>query len=215
MTTIPPRHRANVLLAITAFAALAAGLLFAIWKTGRQPEVPGLLWPDPPQITGFTLTGDDGRPLTESDLRNRWTLVFFGFTHCPDVCPGTLAVLKQAKQRLDADSAFASTGQVLFVSVDPARDTPGILARYVKHFDPAFRAATGEGDGLSGLARQLGVIYAKVPGSGAGDYSMDHTASIFVVDPTLRVLSVIGLPHDAADIATRVRAIMAFVEDEA
>ncbi|MGE3774065.1 MAG: SCO family protein [Gammaproteobacteria bacterium] len=214
MPPAPPRLQANAFLALAAFVALAAGLLFAVWKTGHQPEVPGLLWPDPPQIGRFALTGDDGKPLTEADLRGRWTLVFFGFTHCPDVCPGTLAILKQVKQRLATDSAFGREGQVLFVSVDPARDTPKALARYVKYFDPGFRGATGDDEALSGLTRQLGVIYAKVPGSGENDYSIDHTASIFVVDPSLRVLSAIGLPHDAADIETRVRAIEAFVEDE-
>ncbi len=213
MTAAQPRLQANAYLALAAFLALAAGLLFAVWKTARQPEVPGLLWPDPPQIGQFALTADDGKPLTEADLRGHWTLIFFGFTHCPDVCPGTLAVLKQVKRRLAGDLAFARAGQVLFVSVDGARDTPEVLARYVKYFDPAFRGATGDDEALYGLTRQLGVIYAKVPGSGENDYSIDHTASIFVVDPELRVLSAIGLPHDAADIATRVQAIEAFVED--
>ncbi|HMM76397.1 MAG TPA: SCO family protein [Gammaproteobacteria bacterium] len=214
MPIAPTRSRTNAFLALAAFVALAAGLLLAVWKLGRQPEVPGLLWPDPPQLGHFALTGDDGEPLTEADLRGRWTLLFFGFTHCPDVCPSTLAVLKQVKQRMATDSAFGREGQVLFVSVDPARDTPEALARYVKYFDPRFRGATGDDDALYGLTRQLGVIYAKVPGSGENDYSMDHTASIFVVDPSLRVLSAIGLPHDAADITARVRAIEAFVEDE-
>lgn len=214
MTAAPARPQANAFLALAAFAALAAGLLFAVWKTERAPDVPGLLWPDPPQLGAFALTGDDGKAVTEADLRGHWTLLFFGFTHCPDVCPGTLAVLKQVKQRLAADSAFAARGQVLFVSVDPARDTPELLGRYVKYFDPAFRGATGDEDALSRFTRQLGVIYAKVPGKGDDDYSMDHTASIFLIDPTLRVLSAIGLPHEAADIAARVRAIEAFVDGE-
>lgn len=209
----PPRLQANAFLALAAFAALSAGLLFAVWKSEQRPDVPGLLWPDPPRIGAFALTGEDGKPFTEEDLRGRWTLLFFGFAHCPDVCPATLAVLKQAK-RLAADTAFGTQGQVLFVSVDPARDTPASLGRYVKYFDPAFRAATGPDDALAGLTRQLGVIYAKVPGAGDDDYSMDHTASIFLVDPSLRVLSAIGLPHEAEDIVTRIRAIEAFVDGE-
>lgn len=214
MTSAPPRLQTNAFLALAAFVALAAGLLFAVWKSERQPEVQGLFWPDPPQLGRFALTGEDGKPLTEADLRGRWTLVFFGFTHCPDVCPGTLAVLKQVKRQLADDPVFANTGQVLFVSVDAARDTPEVLARYVEYFDPAFRGATGDDETLSALTRPLGVIYAKVPGSSENDYSVDHTGSIFVIDPQLRVLSAIGLPHEATDITTRLRAIIAFVEDQ-
>ncbi len=210
MTSSPPRSQSNAVLALLAFAALSAGLLFAVWKTEQRPDIPGLLWPDPPMIGSFSLTDADGKAYTEAQLRGHWTFLFFGFTHCPDVCPGTLAVLKQVTGRLQDHPAFRAQGQVLFVSVDPARDTPAMLGPYVRYFDPGFKAATASEDALSGLTRQLGVIYAKVPGSGE-DYTMDHSASIFIVDPQLRVLSAIGLPHDAALIAARFRAIAAFV----
>ena len=166
---------------------------------------------DPPVLGSFSLTDADGKAYTEDRLRGRWTFLFFGFTHCPDVCPGTLAVLKQVTGRLQDHPAFREQGQVLFVSVDPARDTPAVLGPYVRYFDPGFQAATAAEDALSGLTRQLGVIFAKVPGTGE-DYAMDHSASIFIVDPQLRVLSAIGLPHDAARIAERFRAIAAFVD---
>ena len=210
MSTVPPRNQTNAFLALAAFVALGAGLLFAVWKSEQRPDIPGLLWPDPPVVTRFELAGADGHPFSEADLRGRWTLIFFGFTHCPDVCPGTLAVLKQVRQRLASDPVFAKLGQVVFVSVDPARDTPDVLLPYVSYFDPEFRAATGDDAALARLTRQLGVIYAKVPGAGE-DYAMDHSASIFVIDPQLRVLSAIGLPHEATAIAERVRALEAFV----
>jgi len=211
MTSSPPRSQSNAVLALLAFAALSAGLLFAVWKTEQRPDIPGLLWPDPPVLGSFSLTDADGKAYTEDRLRGRWTFLFFGFTHCPDVCPGTLAVLKQVTGRLQDHPAFREQGQVLFVSVDPARDTPAVLGPYVRYFDPGFQAATAAEDALSGLTRQLGVIFAKVPGTGE-DYAMDHSASIFIVDPQLRVLSAIGLPHDAARIAERFRAIAAFVD---
>lgn len=211
MPDTPARLQTNALLALFAFAALGAGLLYAVWRGGQQPEIPGLLWPDPPTLEAFALGGADGSPITEAKLRGHWTFLFFGFTQCPDVCPGTLATLKQATARLAGDETFSRTGQVLFVSVDPARDTPERLGPYVRYFDPAFLAATGPEDALAGLTRQLGVIYGRVPGSG-DDYSMDHTASIFLIDPGLRVLGVFGMPHDAADIATRFRAIVNFAE---
>lgn len=211
MSPVPPRHQANAFLALAAFVALGAGLLFAVWKAGQRPDIPGLLWPDPPTIGAFSLTDADGNTLTEADLRGRWTLLFFGFTHCPDVCPGTLAVLKQVTHKLADDPAFRDHGQVLFVSVDPARDTPEVLKPYIHYFDPAFRAASGDANALAALTRPLGVIYAKVAGPD-GDYTMDHTASIFLIDPDLRVLSAIGLPHVASEIAARFRAIEDFVD---
>jgi len=214
MTPASPQQQTNAFLALAAFVALAAGLLFAVWRSGERPDIPGLLWPDPPTLAPFALTDAEARPLTEADLRGRWTLLFFGFTQCPDVCPGTLAVLKQVTRKLADDPTFKAQGQVLFVSVDPARDTPEVLKPYVAYFDPSFRAATGDAAALAKLTGPLGVIYAKVPGDD-GAYAMDHTASIFLIDPELRVLSAIGLPHVADDIATRVRAIENFVENDA
>lgn len=207
----PARLQTNALLALLAFAALAAGLLYAVWRSGQAPEVPGLLWPDPPTVGAFALTDADGRALTDAELRGRWTFLFFGFTQCPDVCPGTLAVLKQVKARLDEDPRFREAGQVVFVSVDPARDTADRLGPYVRHFDPAFRAATGPEEALTALTRPLGVIFGRIPGSG-DDYTMDHTASIFLIDPALRVLSVFAMPHEAAEIAGRFGAVADFAE---
>jgi protein SCO1/2 len=211
MPTPPSRLQTNALLALLAFATLGAGLLYAVWRTGQQPAVPGLLWPDPPRLGAFALGGLDGAAFTEAGLRGHWTFLFFGFTQCPDVCPGTLAVLKRVKALLADDPTFLRAGQVVLVSVDPARDTPARLGPYVRHFDPSFLAAVGPEDALGGLTRQLGVIYGRVPGSG-DDYSVDHTASIFLVDPDLRVLGLFGLPHDAGEIASRFRAIVAFAE---
>ena len=211
MSATPPRLQSNAFLALFAFAVLGAGMLFAVWRGEQKPEIPGLLWPDPPTLQAFSLTGDDGAALTEADMRGRWTFLFFGFTQCPDVCPGTLSVLKQVKTRLADDAAFRERGQVLFVSVDPERDTPARIGPYVRYFDEQFKAATGPEDALTALTRQIGVIFARLPGSG-DDYTMDHTASIFLVDPRLRVLSVFGLPHDAAEIAARYRAVAAFAE---
>lgn len=211
MSAAPPRVQSNAFLALFAFAVLGAGLLFAVWRGEQKPEVPGLLWPDPPTLQAFSLTHADGGAFTEANLQGRWTFMFFGFTQCPDVCPSTLAVLKQVKARLEDDPSFRDRGQVLFVSVDPARDTPARIGPYVRYFDEHFEAVTGSEDALTALTRQIGVIFARIPGGG-DDYTMDHTASIFLVDPQLRVLSIFGLPHDAAEIAARYRAVAAFAE---
>jgi protein SCO1/2 len=205
MPDTAPSSSFKASIALIAFVALSVGLITAVLRTADVPAIQGLLWPDPPQISAFSLGSDKGR-ISEETLKGRWTLLFFGFTHCPDVCPSTLATLKQVAARLAENKTFADHGQVLFVSVDPARDTPTALAEYVHYFDPRFLAATGTDAELNALTGPLGVIHAQVP-TGNGDYSIDHTASIFLVDPQLRVLGKFGLPHDAATISNGFTAI--------
>ena len=213
MDARPDFLQRNAWLALVAFVALSAGVLVAL--LGKQQQVPaidGLLWPDPPRVPPFSLAATGGGTLDQSSLQGRWTLLFFGFTHCPDVCPTTLATLKRAVGGLQDFKPFAEQGQVLFVSLDPERDSPEKLAAYVQYFDPRFLSATGNEEALDALIRPLGVIRAKVPGKG-DDYTLDHTASIFLIDPALRVVGLLGLPHDAAKIASTVRAIAAFTAE--
>lgn len=204
--SVSPSFKAWI--ALVAFVALSAGLITAVLRTADVPAIQGLLWPDPPQIGPFSLTSDKGR-ISEETLKGRWTLLFFGFTHCPDICPSTLATLKQVAARLAENKTFADHGQVLFISVDPARDTSAALAEYVRYFDPRFLAATGTEAELNALTGPMGVIHAQVP-TGGGEYSIDHTASIFLIDPQLRVLGKFGLPHDAATISAGFTAISDF-----
>jgi protein SCO1/2 len=160
-------------------------------------------------LSAFSLSMADGATLNQDSLKGHWTLLFFGFTHCPDVCPNTLSVLKQTTQRLADDPLYRAHGQVVFVSVDPERDQPAALAKYVHYFNPQFLAATGPAAALADLTRPLGVIHARVPLAGE-DYAIDHTASIFLIDPALRLLGVWSLPHEAETISTAFRQISAF-----
>ena len=115
-------------------------------------------------------------------MRGRWTFVFFGFVNCPDVCPTTLATLAAVRNSL-ADLAEPYRPRVVLVSVDPARDTPAVLAQYVLHFDPSFVGVTGSPAALDTLTRALGVAVIVGPADAAGNYSVDHTAAVFLVDP--------------------------------
>lgn len=205
-------QRAFPLLVLIALVAFSAGVFLATRGGGEAADIPGLLWPDPPPTAAFALTDAESRPFTREDLTGRWTFLFFGFTHCPDVCPAALATLKAVDERLEAHPVWQDRGQVVFVSVDPARDTPETLGAYVRHFNPAFRAATGEARALEALTRPLGVLHQRVDGGEADAYTIDHTASILLVDPAARLVGVFGLPHDAADIADRFTRIERFVE---
>jgi protein SCO1 len=129
---------------------------------------------------GFDLPDAQGQRRTLADFKGKVTLVFFGFTHCPDVCPTTMLELAQVKKALGADGERV---QGIFITVDPERDTPELLKAYVNNFDPSFVALRGTDEETKALAKSFKVFYAKVPGKVEGQYTMDHTAASFVFDP--------------------------------
>lgn len=177
---------------LVALVAAAAGAWLA--RADRAPpalEVVTRL-PAPRALPGFSLdVGSASRPA--SSLAGRWTVVFFGFTNCPDVCPTTLALLARATASLPA----ATRPQVLFMSVDPERDGGGRAAQYAAWFDPGFLGATSSE--LEALAGALGAPYARR--SEPGGYSMDHSGALFLLDPEVRFAGVATPPHDAAPLA--------------
>jgi protein SCO1 len=127
----------------------------------------------------FTLTDHTGKARTLADFRGKVLVVFFGYTHCPDVCPTTLADLKIAKEQLGRDGARL---QVVFVTVDPERDTRELLANYVPAFDPSFLGLYGDVAGTARVAKEFKVFYQKVPGKTPASYTVDHTAGSYVFD---------------------------------
>lgn len=191
---------------ILAVAAAMAGAWFAA-RLGapEQPEHARLLsTPRPlPEVPGVDHTG---APFTRGDLEGHWTLAFFGFTYCPDICPATLHVLASAK-RLLADLPAADRPEVLMISVDPGRDSPERLAEYIPFFDPSFRGVRIDDRHLPELARAFGAAYAYSP-LGEDGYTVDHTASLFLVDRDARVAGIIPTPHTAEGIAADWRRIL-------
>jgi len=149
------------------------------------------------------LSDPDGKVRTLDDFKGKVVVVFFGFTHCPDVCPTTLAEMKSVKNLLGEDG---KRFQVLFVTVDPERDTPELLAKYVTAFDPTFLGLRGDPDATAKVAKDFKVFYQKVPGSTPDTYSVDHTAGSYIFDPQghLRLFVRHGQSADkiAADIKT-------------
>lgn len=146
----------------------------------------------------FTLTSHTGRPLALADLRGRVVLLAFGYTHCPDACPITLAQLVKVKDRLGERAASAA---FVFVSVDGERDTPEVLGRYVGHFDPAFIGLTGDDAALRPLAPAFGLYYEvrQTPGSAAG-YTVDHTVATYLIDRAGRLRYVYPFGTSPAEI---------------
>ncbi len=187
-------------MAVGVTVAIAAGLGAALWLR-EDPLVlrAGTVLAEPNPVAPFELVDHEGNPLDQRALAGRWHLVFAGFTHCPDICPTTLTMLAGLRSRL------AGAGpQILFVSVDPERDTPGRLAVYLRHFDPDFIGATGSTEAIAAFTRELGLAQVKIPGVGA-DYTVDHSAALVLIDPQVRVAGYFPAPHDiealAADLA--------------
>ena len=193
-----------VLVAVAAALGLWLGAKFAQAPRGDGPKT-ALVYPAAREVPAFELDRADGGKLTNADLKGAWTLLFFGYTHCPDVCPTTLVTLQQMEKLLAKEPAAAPV-RVVFVSVDPARDTPKALSDYVGYFSKAFVAATAEDASLQALASAVGVVFIKSPQPG-GDYTMDHTASLLVTDPQARLHALFRPPFDAAAIAADLRQL--------
>jgi protein SCO1/2 len=212
--TFSPRILLLGLVAVIALVAFGAGVYLARHGTtgAPGPEIQGFLWPEPTIVGDFSLQDANGGEFTAARLDGKWTLLFFGFTHCPDVCPTTLTTLKSVRAALRDLPAFDQRAQVLFVSVDAARDSPEALRAYVDYFDPGFLAATALPAQLNVLTRQLGILYAKVETQDPTLYTFDHTASILLIGPARQFLGVFSPPHTADDIAARVRGIVEFVD---
>ena len=167
---------------ITA-APLAWGLaVLGGCQKAQKAEVPAFKAVD---ITGaeygreLDLTDVDGRRRHLADFKGKVTVIFFGYTQCPDVCPTTMVELAQVKQSLGAD---ADKVQGVFVTIDPERDTAAVLKAYVTNFSPDFIALRGTADETKAAAKQFKVFYAKVPGKTEGSYTMDHTAGSYILD---------------------------------
>ena len=201
-----------IISAVVLSMAFVTGIYFAgSNRSASSPNITGLLWPDPPKLGTFSLIDARGNAFTEQELRGRWTLVFFGFTNCPDICPTTMATLNDVYRQVQMNEEVLEKIQVLFVSVDPERDKAETLESYVGYFNSDFIGATANKENLEQFTRQLGIAYMKVKIPGSADYSMDHTASILLIDPMLRFVGIFSRPHEATDITDRLVQIASFV----
>ena len=206
-------NRTTVQILVAALAA-ALGLWAAQrWVPHRAPSGPTLhavkLLDQPRELPEFSLRQSDRTQLVPGELKGHWTLVFLGFTHCPDVCPTTLAQLAQAQKQWSA-LPDATRPRVLFVSVDPDRDTPDAAGEYAHAFHPDTLAATTDIPALETFARSLSLVFVKVPapaGAPPDQYSVDHSAALALLDPQARMAGVIPPPLDPKAIASDLIAL--------
>jgi len=168
---------------------------------GELPEIAGFYLPSSIELQKFSLVDHRGRAFTKRDLTGRWTLVTFGYTHCPDVCPTTLAGLREVRRQLVARRSPIDP-VILFVTIDPQRDTTGRLDQYVSAFGQGVRGVGGSAADIAAFAAQFRVQYAKSGGARADAYFMDHTSSVALLAPDASLRAVFSVPLRPERVAT-------------
>lgn len=219
-------NRTTGLIIIAALAAglglLASKAFFSHSSDGTRPAMQTVkLFPHPRELPAFALRQSDGTQLAPGELAGHWTVVFLGFTHCPDICPTTLAELAQAQKQWGA-LPDSTRPRVLFVSVDPDRDTPMKVGEYARAFHRDTLAATADIPALESFAKSMSMVFVKVPmepapmesgqpeaGAPANRYSVDHSAALAVLDPQGRMAGVITPPLAPKAIAEDLIALTA------
>ena len=154
----------------------------------------------------FSLVGADGKTVTDTDFRGRYMLVFFGFTHCPDICPAELQVIAQALDKLGDKGKKVVP---VFITLDPERDTPQAMADYVKSFGPNFVGLTGSPEAIAAAAKAYRVAFAKGENKeSAGDYSVDHSALVYLMDPDGKYVTHFSYGTGADELAEKLNKIL-------
>jgi protein SCO1 len=192
------RHSHIVLVLAAFMTGLVVFLGVFLYATGQfSGKGPG-----PSAIGGpFNLIGENGKPVTDKDFLGKPLIVFFGYTHCPDICPTTLFELSQVMHALGKD---ADRINVLFITVDPARDTPAVMKDYLSSFDKHLRGATGSEQAIDAAEKEYRVYAKKVPGTD-GDYSMDHSAVVYLMNKQGRFVAPFNLKRKPAEAAEALR----------
>ena len=167
-------RRAAAVLIAAALAACSQGS-----PSFKNTDITGV-----PYARGFELTDQNGQRRSLADFRGKVVSVFFGYTQCPDVCPTTLAEMKEVRQKLGPEG---NDVQVVFITIDPERDNAQLLKSYLAAFDPSFVGLTGTPEQIAAVARDFKVFYEKVPGNAPGQYTMNHTAGSYVFDRSGRI----------------------------
>lgn len=200
-------------IALGAAAVLMAALGFMVARWGAvalapvQPLATGTLLSPPRDLPEFSLLDQNGAAFTPASLRGHWSLLFFGYTNCPDLCPTTLATLATLQREWQRDGTRHP--RVVFVSVDAKRDTPAVLARYVPYFDASFTGVTAASQPqIEDFARRLGAVVIIGP-EHDGTYSVDHTGALFVVSPKGQLAAVLTGPHTVQGLRGDIARILA------
>jgi len=204
----------NFLIAPIAILFLLIGMLSAHWLTDRSggpPETEAVILEQPRMLPDQILLDHHGSAWSPRRMEGQWTMVFFGFTHCPDICPETMVIMNQV-HRLIEEGGKVLPPSVVFVSVDPARDTPDRLANYVPYFNRNFLGVTGNQQSIEELAQAMAVPLRIPDRDPSEDYEVDHGAQIILVGPEGHVRAFFTPPHQAQKIASDLESVIAYLQ---
>src|SRR5258708_3801584 len=203
----------SIMMTTVVLAAMLGGVWLAATyrENGSRaillPDQVMTLFPGPKPLTAFALADHENRVFDLSRLKGKWSFLFFGYTHCPDVCPTTLATLARAHEDIVKSTVGAEDVQFVFISVDPNRDTAGKLSQYVTYFYTTFLGVTGDNAELCNLAVHLGAAYQAGITAGVENCPVSHTAAVFLLDPRARYHAVFAPPPDAESISRRFKVL--------
>ena len=210
------RQKLFVIIVLLAVGLVGVGMIFGPLQRHQaspaDPALLGTLWPEPMPLMDFLLRDDQGRPFGPEQLEGQWSLIFFGYTSCPDICPTTMAILGQVTTLMQEQTLRPP--RVLLVSLDPQRDDAEKLGRYVSYFGANMLGVTGEAQQLDKLTGQIGAMYERGVPDEQGRYDIAHTSSVFVVDPRGRLYAVLSPPHQAAAMVSKLVGIEKHFERE-
>jgi protein SCO1/2 len=201
------RRALNIALGVLLGLVLAGGV--AMWQISKDKARVADMRAEamhPQETSGlggpFTLTNQDGKTVTDADYRGKYLLVYFGYTFCPDMCPTGLSSIAHMLDQLGTDAAKVQT---LFITIDPARDTPTVLKNYVQSFNPSIQGLSGSAEQTAAVAKEYQVYYSREDmDDDSGEYMMDHSSLIYLMDPTGKYLA--NFPEDVAP-ATLTKAL--------
>jgi len=195
----------TILMIIVAVTALFAGFWFGAnedTSSIKPAVIQGAIYPRAKILNDFELLDQQSNKITKTDFLNHWSLIFVGYSHCPDVCPTTLAVLNQVDGFMLEQNL--KSPKIVFLSIDPERDTPQVLKPYVEYFNKAILALTGKPAEIKKMTQQLNAVYRKAKGASGDikndDYLIDHSSALMLINPNGNLQSILTAPHAPANI---------------
>lgn len=191
-----PKSQRRILFPVLLCVAVAIGVVGWLTLGPARSSFPGIGGP-------FSLTAQTGKTVTEKTLEGRPTLMFFGYTHCPDVCPATLFQISELLRAMGPEPGV----NAVYVTVDPERDTPAVMADYLSSFDPHLTGLSGDRTAVDAMLKAYRVYAKKVPGKD-GDYTMDHSALVYLMDKTGRFVASFNLDRPQAENIAQLRKLM-------
>ncbi|MAD92044.1 MAG: SCO family protein [Gammaproteobacteria bacterium] len=179
---------------VVFLVVIMAGSFFSYKKTHQRPDLrSAYVLQQPIELPDFSLINQEEKPVNKDTFMGQWDLVFFGFTNCPDICPTTMQTLNQAKQELKK-SNFKQIPRIVLVSVDPERDSPAMLGKYIDYFGEGNIAVTGNTDELIKLTKALGIYFEKAITS-SKNYAVNHSAAVLLINPAAEFSALFSAPH--------------------